>query len=232
MTHLLQLDASARPGRAGEVPHGSQTRRLTHRFVSRWRRGRPGDTVTYRDLGLAPPTPIDHAWVAAAFSEAERAQPWTQGALDESERLIAELKAADIVVIGAPLYNFGMPAALKAWVDQVVRIGLTFAVDPQGNEAEPYTGLLADRPRTAVVLVSRGGTGYGPGEPLDGMNHLESSLATALGFMGITDIRCVAVEHEEEGGARFEASVAQALAAVDGFADELMAARHAEAACA
>jgi FMN-dependent NADH-azoreductase len=222
MTHILQLDASARPGRAGEVPHGSQTRRLTHRFVSRWRANRPGDAITYRDLGLAPPKPIDHAWVAAAFSEAERAQAWTQGALDESERLVAELKQADIVVIGAPLYNFGMPAALKAWVDQVVRIGMTFAPHPEGGDV-PYLGLLADRPRTAIVLASRGGTGYGPGEPLAGMNHLESSLGTALGFMGITDIRCAAVENEEEGDALFEASVKQALAAVDRFADELAA---------
>lgn len=232
MTRLLHLDASARPGRAGEVPHGSQTRRLTHRFVSRWQRARPEDTVTHRDLGAAPPSPIDHAWVAAAFSEAERTQPWTKGALDESERLVAELKAADVLVIGAPLYNFGMPAALKAWVDQVVRIGLTFAVDPTGNAAEPYLGLLADRPRTAVVLVSRGGTGYGPGEPLDGMNHLEGSLATALGFMGITDLRFAAVEHEEEGGERFEASVARALAAVDAFVDELLLAHELRVACA
>ncbi|RYF42958.1 MAG: NAD(P)H dehydrogenase [Comamonadaceae bacterium] len=226
MTHLLHLDASARPGRAGEVPHGSQTRRLTHRFVSRWHRARPKDPVTYRDLGMAPPTPIGHAWVAAAFSEEERAQAWTHGALDESERLIADLKAADVLVIGSPLYNFGMPAALKAWVDQVVRIGLTFDVNPEGGDA-PYRGLLADRPRTAVVLVSRGGTGYGPGEPLAGMNHLEGSLATALGFMGITDIRFAAVENEEAGDALFEASVAQALAAVDRFADELVAAQDA-----
>lgn len=220
--HLLHLDASARPGRAGEHPHGSQTRRLTHRFVTRWRATRPQDTLAYRDIGAAPPQAVSHAWIGAAFAAPGAQEAWTQGALHESDRLVDELLRADLLVIGAPLYNFGMPSALKAWVDNVVRVGRTVDYDASDLD-DPYRPLLADRPRTAVVLSSRGGAGYGAGEPLAGMNHLEASLRTALNFIGISDIREVAVEYEEYKDARFEASVAAALQRVDALVDELAA---------
>ncbi len=222
--HLLHIDASARPGRAGEQPHGSQTRRLTHRFVSRWRAARPADTLDYRDVGAAPPRPVTHAWIAAAFAPAGVPETWTHGALDESDGLVDELLRADLVVIGAPLYNFGLPAALKAWIDNVVRVGRTVAIDAADSD-HPYRPLLADKPRTAIVLVSRGGAGYGVGEPLDGMNHLEASLRTALGFIGVTDVREIAVEHEESKDAHFDASLASALQRVDALVDDLLAER-------
>lgn len=225
--HLLHIDSSARPGRAGEHPHGSQTRRLTHRFVSRWRQARPEDTVHYRDLGAVPPRPVTHAWIGAAFTPAAAHEPWMQGALDESDRLIAELLRADLIVIGAPLYNFGPPAPLKAWIDNIVRMDRTVSIDASRPE-DPYRPLLADRPRSAIVLSSRGGSGYGPGEPLAGMNHLENSLRSALGFIGITDVREAVIEHEEhKDDARFAASVATALQQVDRMVEALVVQRQA-----
>ena len=214
MTHILQLDASARPGRAGIHEHGSHSRSLTHRLVSRWQAQRPGDTVTYRDIGGTPPSFIDQQWIQAAFAPPEKHEPWMNDTLAESDQLIDELVASDILVIGAPLYNFGMPAALKAWVDLVVRMGRTVEYDPSTPEA-PFTPLLADRPRHAVILSSRGGVGFGPGGELAHMNHLEPGLTTVLEFIGITNVHSIAIENQEEGGEVLAQSVAEAERRVD-----------------
>ncbi len=209
MPHILQLDASARPGLAGTDAHGSVSRRLTQGFVRRWQAGQPGVTVTHRDVGAHPPSFIDQRWIASAFAPAEKQQPWMAEVLHESDVLIDELIAADVVVIGAPLYNFGMPAALKAWVDQIVRMGRTVEYDETHPEA-PFTALLSDRPRHAVILSSRGGAGFEPGGELAALNHLEPSLTTVLEFIGITRIHRIAVEHQEEGGERLAESVEHA----------------------
>jgi len=113
MTHLLHLDASARPGLAGKDEHGSHSRNLSQRFISQWLARRPQDGVTYRDIGQNPPSFVSHDWIASAFTPEERQQPWMKDALAESDRLVDELLAADVLVIGTPLYNFGMPAALN-----------------------------------------------------------------------------------------------------------------------
>ncbi|SET34091.1 FMN-dependent NADH-azoreductase [Marinobacter segnicrescens] len=209
MTHILKLDASARPGLAGIDEHGSHSRSLTHHFVTEWRARRPEDTITHRDIGLRPPSFINQDWIAAAFTPPEHQQPWMSGALAESNELIDELMAADILVIGAPLYNFGMPAALKAWVDLVVRMGRTVEYDPTRPE-DPFTPLLADRPRHAVILSSRGGTGFEPGGALAQLNHLEPGLTTVLEFIGINRIHRIAVENQEAGGELLANSVAEA----------------------
>lgn len=220
MTHLLQLDASARPGLAGTDEHGSLSRRLTHRFVKAWQARQSDATSTYRDVGGAPPAFIDQRWIEAAFTPAEHQQPWMAEVLAESDQLIDELMAADILVIGAPLYNFGMPAALKAWVDQVVRMGRTVDYDESRPE-DPFAPRLADRPRHAVILSSRGGAGFGPGGELAQLNHLEPGLTTVLEFIGITRIHRIAVEHQEEGGERLANSVAQAEQQIDALVAQL-----------
>lgn len=217
MTSLLHIDSSARPGRAGEHPHGSHTRRLSHAFVSRWRAARPADEVVYRDLGAQPPAPIQHEWIPAAFAPAAQRTPAHHAALKESDALVRELQAAEVLVVGMPMYNFGMPSPLKAWVDGIVRIGLTFDFDP--GRADPYVQLLADRPRRAVVLTSRGGHGFDAGGALAAVNHADTALRDVLAFVGITDVHTIAIEHEEAGGEALAASVAQALRKVDALAD-------------
>lgn len=221
MTSLLHIDSSARPGRAGEHPHGSHSRRLTHAFVSRWLAARPGDEVIYRDVGTQPPRPVQHEWIPAAFTPAAQRTPAQQAALRESDALVRELQAAEILVVGMPMYNFGMPAPLKAWVDAIVRIGLTFDFDP-GLE-DPYVPLLADRPRRAVLLTSRGGHGFDAGGASAAVNHADTALRDVLAFIGITDVQTIAIEHEEEGGEALAASVAQALRKVDALADAWLA---------
>ena len=222
MTHLLHLDASARPGLAGKDAHGSHSRNLSQRFVSQWLSRNTQDSVTYRDIGQNPPSFIDHDWIASAFTPVERREPWMRDALAESDQLVDELIAADVLVIGTPLYNFSMPAALKAWVDQVVRLGRTVEVD-ESKPIDPYVPLLAERPRHAVILTARGGVGFGAGGEMAHMNHLESSLATALEFIGITRIHQIAIEGQEVGGELLADSVAQAQRQVDALVTALQA---------
>lgn len=221
MTHLLQLDASARPGLAGQDAHGSHSRNLSHRFVSQWLARRPQDSLTYRDIGQNPPSYVTHDWIASAFTPEERREPWMHDALAESDLLVDELLAADVLVIGTPLYNFGMPAQLKAWVDQVVRLNRTVGIDETLLPNDPYLPLLGDRPRHAVILTARGGIGFGPGGEMAHMNHLEPNLVTALNFIGITRIHQIAIEGQETGGEVLAASVAQALQQVDALVAEL-----------
>ena len=220
MPHILQLDTSARPGFAGKDLHGSHSRNLSQRFVSQWLAQRPQDTTTYRDIGQHPPACISHDWIAASFTPEAQREPWMHETLAESNQLADELIAADILVIGVPLYNFGMPAALKAWIDQIVRPGKTVDIDTSKPE-DPYTPLLADRPRHAVILTARGGVGFGPGGELEALNHLEPALITALGFLGITQIHQIAIEGQELGGEVLANSVAQANAAVDALVKQL-----------
>ena len=226
MPHILQLDASARPGFAGKDLHGSHSRSLSQRFVSQWLAQRPQDTTTYRDIGQHTPACVSHDLIAASFTPEAQREPWMHETLAESNQLADELIAADILVIGVPMYNFGMPAALKAWIDQVVRPGKTVDIDTS-NPADPYTPLLADRPRHAVILSARGGVGFGPGGELEALNHLEPALITALGFMGITQIHQIAVEGQELGGEVLASSVAQANAAVDALVQQLQQATQA-----
>ncbi|GAA3579889.1 FMN-dependent NADH-azoreductase [Marinobacter xestospongiae] len=222
MPRILHIDASARPGLAGRDEHGSHSRNLSHRFIHRWREERPNDPVTHREVGLSPPAFIDQRWIEAAFASEARRQPWMADVLAESDRLVDELVAADVLVIGSPLYNFGMPAALKAWVDQIVRVGRTVDFDPSQPE-DPFTPLLADRPRQAIILSARGGEGFEPGGPLAHMNHLEPALMTVLEFIGINRIHRVAIEYQEAGGDLLAASVANANKKVDALADQLLA---------
>lgn len=127
--NILQIDASARPGLSGIDPRGSHTRRLTRRFIERWQEARPQDAVTYRDVGQQPPSPVSGDWIAAAFTRPERRDEAARACLAESDMLVQELLRADLIVIGAPMYNFGLPAQLKAWLDNVVRVGVTFGFD-------------------------------------------------------------------------------------------------------
>lgn len=230
MIRLLHIDSSARPGCSGEHPHGSHTRRLSARFVRRWRARRPQDPVTYRDLALQPPAPVTGEWVHAAFTAPARRTPWMRAALAESDALVDELAGADLIVVGVPMYNFGMPSTLKAWIDNVVRVGRTFGFD-RGRAGEPYWPLLAGQGKRLVLLGARGDHGYGPGERLAASNHVEAGVATPMRYIGIDAVDCVAVEYDEFADERLHASIAAAEAGVDALvarlADEMAAQREA-----
>jgi FMN-dependent NADH-azoreductase len=220
MPHILHLDASARPGLAGKDQHGSHSRNLSQRFVTQWLARCGQDSLTYRDIGQNPPSIINHDWIASSFTPEQQREPWMQETLAESDQLVDELIAADVLVLGTPLYNFGMPAALKAWIDQIVRPGRTVDID-ESNPLDPYVPKLADRPRHAVILTARGGVGFDAGGAMAHMNHLEPNLITALGFIGITQVHQIAIEGQEVGGELLAESVAHGLNKVDALVAEL-----------
>jgi FMN-dependent NADH-azoreductase len=224
MTTVLQIDASARSGRSSDSRHGSHTRRLTHRFMEAWRALRPEDAVLYRDIGARPPRTVSADWIQAAFTPPAAREPWMREVLSESDTLVAELKAADIIVIGAPMYNFGPPAQLKAWVDNIVRVGLTFGFD-RAREGEPYWPMLAGQGKTLVILTARGDYGYDAGGRIADLELVVATVGNPLGYLGITDLHVVAVEYDEFSDDRLAASLRDAEASVDALAKRIVAER-------
>lgn len=222
MTTLLHLDSSARPGTSADQPFGSHTRRLTSRFVALWQAAHPGDTVIYRDLGAQPPQHVTGDWIHAAFTKPEQRLPWMHSVLQESDQLIDELCAADIIVAGVPMYNFNVPAQFKAYIDNIVRVGRTFGFD-RSRAGAPYWPLLGQQRKSFVILSSRGDYGYG--QRLAHMNHVEPSITTALGYIGITDVHGAAIEFDEFGDERLQASIVAAESHVERLVTQLGAQR-------
>lgn len=223
MTQLLHIDASARPGLSGIDSHGSHTRRLSARFVERWRAARSDDPVDYLDVGQSPPAHVTGPWIHAAFTAPEAREPWMRGVLAESDRLVDQLINADVIVVGLPMYNFSVPAQFKAYIDNIVRVGRTFGFDRARGEV-PYWPLLADAGKRVVLLGSRGDFGYGNGQRIAHLNHTESSVRTALAYIGITEFFETAVEYDEFGGERLAQSIERAEHAVDRLVERLLAA--------
>lgn len=220
MTTLLHIDSSARPHGSDTHRHGSHTRRLTARFVTRWNSLRPNDTVISRDVGQNPPPPVTAAWIHAAFTKPDQREPWMGETLRTSDELVDELLRADVIVAGVPMYNFGVPAQFKAYIDNIVRVGRTFGFD-RSRAGAPYWPLLKDMGKTLVVLGSRGDYGYGG--RIAAMNHVEPHIRTAFGYIGITDVETIAIEYDEFADARLADSIREAEQAVDDLARRLAA---------
>lgn len=144
--------------------------------------------------------------------------------LATSDMLVDELIAADLIVAGVPMYNFGPPAQFKAYIDNVVRVGRTFGFD-RNRSGEPYWPLLTEQRKRLVVLSSRGDYGYGAGERIADQNHVEPSIRTAFAYMGITQMWSVAVEYDEFADQRLLQSIARAESDVDRLVIELTATR-------
>ena len=213
MTHVLLLDASARVSR-------SLSRRLTTEFFNLWRARRPDDRIVHRDLARDPPPHVTEDWIVSAFLAPEERSPEQRRALEASDRLIDEVLAAEVIAIGTPMYNYGMPSTLKAWIDQVVRVGRTFSFDLARGDApiEPIqTG------KSLVVMTSSGEGGLGPNCPNASLNHLDGHLATALRLIGISHYHTVRIEYQEFADERHERSIREALASLPGVIDDVVA---------
>src|SRR4051794_26166516 len=166
--HLLHIDSSIQGDR-------SITRRLTSRAAAAWRAAQPGGTVTYRDLGTEPVPHIDAAGGLARMVATDQHTPAQAESWAISEQLVGEVKRAGTILLGLPVYNYGAPSAVKAWVDHLVALGLS--LDP-----ETHAGLLGGR--ELIVLASRGG-GYALGTPREGWDHAEQWLPHGLAMTGL-----------------------------------------------
>ena len=201
MNTILAIHASPR----GERSH---SRRLAEVFLGAWQARHPQAQLTRREVGRALIPPVNEAFVAAAFYPEPEARPLTmQADLAFSDELVAELQGHDLLLISTPMHNFSVPSGLKAWIDQIVRLGLTFNHTLDNGVAQ-YEPLVHGK--KALIVTSRGGFGFGPGGELEALNHADTLLRTALGFIGITDVTVVAAEGEESAERTFEISVAEA----------------------
>lgn len=174
LLRVLRIDASARV-------EGSVTRQLADQLVEGLAARVPNLAVTRRDVAHGLPF-IDAEWVAANFTDPDARNESQQEKLADSDTLVEEVKAADIWVIATPIYNFGVPASLKAWIDQVARARVTFRYTEQGPK-----GLLAGK--KVYILTATGGTEVG-----SAIDFATPWLKFVLGFLGITDIEVIAAD--------------------------------------
>jgi len=177
---VLKIDASGRR-------NGSSSRELTNEFVAALADRYQGIMVTSRDLADAIPH-VDDAWIAANFTPAEERDAAQRQALSLSDSLVEELKHSDVLVIGMPIYNFGVPAALKAWVDMIARARVTFRYTENGPE-----GLLQGK--KAYLVVASGGVAVD--SPVD---FATPYMRQALKFVGISEVEVIAADRQNVRG--------------------------------
>lgn len=192
---LLHIDSSI-------LAANSVSRALTAQIVAKWQTSHPGTTVDNLDLAASAPSHL------SVDSLGFRMPPGAAEPTDVqkrenaiSEALVSQFLAADVIVVGAPLYNFSIPSQLKAWIDRVAQVGRTFKYTEKGPQ-----GLAGGK--TVIVASTRGGV-YSTSEGGRAMEHQESYLQTVFGFLGITDVRFV----RAEGLAMGDAAKTQALEA-------------------
>ena len=191
---LLHIDSSP-------LGASSVSRQLTQRIAAQWRATHPGTVVEYLDLAVDAPSHLNGDSLGFRLGPDAVGQSETQRKENAiSEALVSQFLAADVVVLGAPMYNFSVPSQLKAWIDRIAQAGRTFTYTAKGPQ-----GLAGGK--TVIVASTRGGA-YAGNPALAFLDHQESYLKTVFGFFGVTDIRIV----RAEGVAMGEAVKAQALA--------------------
>jgi FMN-dependent NADH-azoreductase len=181
MPTLLAIYASSRGG-------ASTSRTLTDLFAQDWKENNSGSQVVQRDLVSEPLPFVDLAWIGGAFTPPDQHSPEMAAAIKVSNDLVAELQAADHLVIGTPMYNFSIPASLKAWIDHIVRVGVT--VSPNN------VGLLTGK--KATIILATGGD-FGPGSPIETYNMASSYLRAVLAWIGITDVKILLANRGRAG---------------------------------
>jgi FMN-dependent NADH-azoreductase len=173
MSTLLAVNASPRLDQ-------STSRKLVSQFTSAWVAAHPQGRVIDRDLTRTHLPFVDAHWIHGAYTPAEQHTPEAAAAIKVSNDLVAELKAADHLLIGTPMYNFSIPAILKAYIDHIVRVGITVGPD--------NVGLL--KGKKATVILASGGD-FSPGSPVERFNQASGYLRQVLAWIGISDVEMI-----------------------------------------
>ena len=194
---LLHIDSSILGG-------NSVSRQISAAVVARMQALHPGLTVRSRDLVAAPIPYLTGAYLAGQGAEVQHDQAMQEN-LDLGGAVMAEFLAADIVVVGSPMYNFTVPSQLKSWVDRVLVAGKTFHYTETGPK-----GLAGGK--RVILALSRGGF-YGPGKPAAPLEHQESYLRGTFGFMGLPDAEVIVAEGIATGPEQRQKALAEALEA-------------------
>ncbi|AFZ56225.1 FMN-dependent NADH-azoreductase [Anabaena cylindrica FACHB-243] len=200
MANILHIDSSPRGER-------SISRTLSYEFITSWKDIHPEDIITYRDLGRNPVPHVNESWIAASFTPPNARTPELTEAISLSDSLVEELLEADRYVLGVPMYNLSIPSTFKAYIDQIVRVGLTFAIGENG-----YQGLVPSH-KKLLVITTRGGT-FPPGTPAAAYDLQEPYLRTIFSFIGITDITFIHADSLNLGDEAREKSLEAARNAI------------------
>lgn len=199
---LLHIDSSI-------LGTNSATRELGAALVENWRRANRDSEVRYLDLAREP---LDHLtgelFLARSTPSAAPRDERLQRDIETSQSVLDDFLAADVIVVGAPMYNFSIPSQLKAWIDRIAVAGKTFRYTENGPE-----GLA--KGKKVVVISARGGA-YGPGSPAAALDFQETYLRGVFGFLGISDVEFVRAEGLSKGGEQRERSIAAAREAIAG----------------
>ena len=218
MSTLLHIDSSVRAASNPNPDHDSISKNIALRFIDTWKQNRPEDEYIYRDVGVNPPAFITQDWIGAVFTPEEKRTPEQKEKLALSDELIAEVAAADVILISSPMYNYGMPAQLKAWFDQIVRINKTFDFDLSRGDF-PLQPLLSGK--TLIIVTSSGEFGFEKGGIREDSNHLAPHLRTLSKYLGVGTTYEITSEYQEFGDERHHMSVANAIDRAESIASEL-----------
>tara|TARA_R110002096_G_scaffold1376_23_gene7303 strand:+ start:3067 stop:3789 length:723 start_codon:yes stop_codon:yes gene_type:complete len=218
MSTLLHIDSSVRAAKNPNPDHDSISKNIARRFVDIWKQNRPEDEYIYRDVGVNPPDFITQDWIGAVFTREEERTPAQKERLALSDIMIAEVAAADVILISSPMYNYGMPAQLKAWFDQIIRIDKTFDFDLSRGDF-PLQPILAGK--TLVIVTSSGEFGFEKGATREDSGHLTPHLRTLSKYLGVDTMYEIASEYQEFGDERHRLSVAKANDRAESIASEL-----------
>lgn len=172
MPTLLHLDSSPTGDR-------SVSRALSAEFVKNWKAANPTGTVVTRDLTATSLTPVDGAWIGAAYTPVDNRAAEQKAVLALSDELTAELLSADEYVFGVPMWNFAVPGVFKLWIDQIARVGVTFAY----VDGKPQ-GMIGGK--KAHFFIASGGD-YSGASPFAAYNFVEPYLRAVFGFLGVVD---------------------------------------------
>lgn len=201
------------------VPQGNSiSKAIAASFIDSWLATNKEDKVIHRDVGISPPDFISQSWVEAAFTPDDKRSPAQHALLSTSDTLIDELEQADIIVMSSPMYNYGMPAQLKAWFDQVVRVNKTFTFDLSRGDF-PLEPIMSGK--TLVLTTSSGEFGFSVGGVRETMNHLGPHIKTASHYLGVDSFHEINAEYQEFGDDRHTESVSKALTMAKSLASEL-----------
>jgi FMN-dependent NADH-azoreductase len=218
MTVLL-IEASARPLNSERASHSSLSRSLGRVFTQKLLEYSPEEEIIYRDVGESPPAFISHEWIGAVFTPDNKRTEQQKQLLSQSDALIDELVRAELIVISTPMYNYGMPAALKAWFDQVVRVNKTFTFDLSRGDF-PLEPTLSEK--TMVLITSAGEFGFAQGGIRQEMNHLGPHIKVLSKYLGVETFYEISSEYQEFNDMRHQNSYSNALRKLHFLAKELV----------
>jgi len=197
MKKVLVINSSARSLK-------SQSRKLTEVFIDHWKSIHNDAIISTRELGNTDVPHINEDWITAAFTPEATRSAAQMKTLKLSDTFIAELHEADVIVLGSPMYNWSIPSALKAYIDQIVRVNETFTFN-RADMQNPYTGLLENK--TLFLLLSRGEPGYEKGDYNEHMDFQSTYLKTVFNIIGISNIHVITVSGLSYGPEKLKRSI-------------------------